>query len=203
MVIYKRYYKSPRTSLLHAQSRYATINGNHLSRFDELIKKQATVLNWDWRLLAAIIYQESRFINKNESWAGARGLMQLMPSTARSFGATNPDDPQQNIGAGARFLRHLDKFWEGKIQDSTERVKFVLASYNVGLTHIIDARKLTIKYKEDPTRWVTVEKYLLKKSDPKFYKAPEVIAGYCKCEEPVRYVEEVLARFEEYKMHVN
>ncbi len=202
MVIYKRYYKSPRTSLLRAQSKYATINGNQLSRFDELMKTQAKILNWDWRLLAAIIYQESRFINSDESWAGARGLMQLMPATAQRFGASNPDDPQQNIKAGVRFLKHLDQFWEKKVQDTTERMKFVLASYNVGLTHITDATKLAIKYNEDPTQWASVEKYLKRKSEPKFYKDPEVIAGYCKCEEPVRYVEDVLARFEEYKMHI-
>ncbi len=202
MVIYNRYYKSPRTSLLRANSRYATINGDRLSPYDNLLKEAATKLGWDWRLLAALVYQESRFSSNDQSWAGARGLMQLMPTTAQRFGASNPDDPAQSIKAGVRFLKHLDDYWIKKVPDSTQRVKFVLASYNVGLTHIIDARKLTIKYSSDPTDWEVVEKYLLKKSDPVYYKDPLVIAGYCKCEEPVRYVEDVLARYEEYKIHI-
>lgn len=202
-VIYNRYYKSPRKSLLRATSKYATINGTKLSPYDDIIKEASTLVGWDWRLLAAIVFQESRFINRESSWAGARGLMQLMPATAQRFGASNPDDPRQNIRAGARFFKQLDEYWEKKVQDSTERLKFVLASYNVGLTHIIDATKLSIKYNEDPTKWSTIEKYLANKSNPRYYKDPLVIAGYCKCEEPIRYVEEVLERFEEYKMHIH
>lgn len=201
-VIFNRYYKSPHQSSQRAISKYASINGNRLSPYDDIIKEAATLVKWDWRLLAAIVFQESRFINKESSWAGARGLMQLMPATAQRFGASNPDDPRQNIRAGTRFFKHLDEYWEKKVQDSTERIKFVLASYNVGLTHIIDARKLAIKYNENPAQWISVEKYLIQKSNPIYYKDPVVIAGYCKCEEPVRYVEEVLNRFEEYKMHI-
>jgi membrane-bound lytic murein transglycosylase F len=202
MVVYNRYFKSPRTSLLRAKSVYATINGNRLSIYDDLIKQYAKTLRWDWRLVASLIFQESRFQNSGQSWAGARGLMQLMPATAARFGAADPDNPTQNIKAGIRFLKSLDKYWSETVHDTTERVKFVLASYNVGLTHITDARKLAIRYEEDPSQWKVVEKYLLKKSEPSYYKAPEVMAGYCKCEEPVRYVEEVLTRYEEYVLHV-
>jgi membrane-bound lytic murein transglycosylase F len=203
MVIYNRYYKSPRTSFLRANSRYATINGDRLSPYDPIIKEGAEIVGWDWRLLAAMIYQESRFNPNDQSWAGARGLMQLMPATAQRFGVSNPDDPRQSIRAGVRFLKNLDEYWVKKVADSTQRIKFVMASYNVGLTHITDARKLTIKNQENAGDWGTVEKYLLKKSDPSFYKDPVVIAGYCKCEEPVRYVEEVMSRYEEYKLHIN
>lgn len=202
-VIFNRYYKSPRQSSLRGSSKYATINGNRLSPYDDIIKEAAAIVKWDWRFLAAVIFQESRFINRESSWAGARGLMQLMPATAQRFGASNPDDPRQNIRAGTRFFKHLNEYWEKKVQDSTERLKFVLASYNVGLTHIMDARKLAIKYNENPTEWSAVEKYLIQKSNPIYYKDPVVIAGYCKCEEPVRYVEEVLDRYEEYRMHIH
>ena len=78
----------------------------------------------------------------------------------------------------------------------------MLASYNAGLTHIIDARELAAKYGEDPTSWDTVEKYLLKKSDPHFYRDPVVMAGHCKCEEPVNYIKDILSRYEEYKIHI-
>jgi membrane-bound lytic murein transglycosylase F len=154
-------------------------------------------------LLAAVIYQESRFINKDESWAGARGLMQLMPETAEKFGASNPDDPKQNIKAGVGYLKYLDTYWAKEITDQDERLKFVLASYNVGLSHVIDARKLAEKYKKSSVLWDdNVEYYLLKKSDPVYYRDPIAPAGYCKCEEPVNYVKNVLETYEEYKLHI-
>ncbi len=202
MVIYNRYFKSPRTSLLRVTSNYSSIRGSKISQYDELIKAGAEKLKWDWRLLAAIIYQESQFVANDESWAGARGLMQLMPETAERFGAINPDDPRQSIRAGVNFLKSLDAHWLKSIGDQEERLKFVLASYNAGLSHIIDARKLAIKYKSDPTAWKEVEYFLLQKSNPKFYRDPVVMAGYCKCEEPVNYVKSVLERFEEYKLHI-
>ena len=202
MVIYNRYFKSPRTSLLRVNSDYSSLGGNKISRYDELIKSGAQKLGWDWRLLAAIIYLESKFVSNDESWAGARGLMQLMPETARRFGAANPDDPRQSIKAGVNYLRHLDKFWEKKVADPNERLKFVLASYNAGLSHIMDARKLARKYGKDPAVWNDVEFYLLKKSDRAFYRDPVVTAGYCKCEEPVNYVKNVLQTFDEYKLHI-
>jgi membrane-bound lytic murein transglycosylase F len=202
MVIYKRYFKSPRTSLLRVNSDYSSLGGNKISRYDDLIKKGAEKLGWDWRLLAAVIYQESKFISNDESWAGARGLMQLMPETARRFGATNPDDPQQNIRAGVNYLRYLDTYWAKNITDPDERLKFVLASYNAGLSHIIDARELARKYHKSMVLWSEVEYFLLKKSDPKFYRDPVAVAGYCKCEEPVNYIRNVLNTFEEYKDHI-
>lgn len=203
MVIYNRYFKSPRTSLLRIKSDYSSLGGNKISRYDDLIKKGSEKLGWDWRLLAAVVYQESRFNNSDESWAGARGLMQLMPETAEQFGATNPDDPKQNIRAGVNYLKYLDNYWAKYVTDPEERLKFVLASYNVGLSHIIDARKLTEKYNKDPFVWSdNVEYYLLKKSDPVYYRDPVAPAGYCKCEEPVNYVKNVMERYEEYKLHI-
>jgi membrane-bound lytic murein transglycosylase F len=203
MVIYNRYFKSPRTSLVRMQSDYSSIGGNKLSPFDSLLKKGASELGWDWRLLASLVYQESHFLPKGESWAGARGLMQLMPGTAKRFGATNLDDPRQSIKAGVGYLKYLDKYWAKKVIDPDERLKFILASYNVGLSHIIDARKLAEKHGKDPSLWEgNVEYYLTRKSDPKFYRDPVVMAGYCKCEEPVNYVRDILDRYDEYKIHI-
>lgn len=202
MVIYNRYFKSPRTSLLHMQSDYSSLGGNKLSRYDDLIKDGATKLGWDWRLLAAVVYQESKFNPGGESWAGAQGLMQLMPETAKRFGASDISDPRQSMKAGVNYLMYLEKYWTKRIPDQQERLKFVLASYNAGLSHILDARKLCVKYGKDETLWDDVEFFLLKKSDPEYYRDPLVTTGYCKCEEPVNYVKEVLARFEEYKVHI-
>ncbi len=202
MVIFNRYFNSPRTSLLRHSSDYSSLGGSKISPYDNLIKAEAEKLGWDWRLLAAVVYQESKFDPQGESWAGARGLMQLMPETANRFGVSDPNDPRQSLRGGVRFLKHLNDYWERDILEEDERLKFILASYNAGLTHIIDARKLAIKYGEDATSWNVVEKYLLKKSDPDYYRDPIVMAGYCKCEEPVNYVREILNRYEEYKMHI-
>lgn len=203
MVIYNRYFKSPRTSLIRMKSEYSSMGGNMLSPFDSLIRQGADTLGWDWRLLASLIYQESRFLPKNESWAGARGLMQLMPRTANEFGAFDLDDPRQSIHAGVGYLKFLDNYWRNKITDPHERLKFILASYNVGLSHVIDARRLAEKYGRDPQVWFgNVEYYLSQKSEPAFYRDPIVTAGYCKCEEPINYVRDVLDRYEEYKIHI-
>ena len=202
MVIYNRYFNSPRTSLQRVKSDYSSIGGSKISVYDNIIKEEAESLGWDWRLLAAVVYQESRFNPNGESWAGAKGLMQLMPETAKQFGVTDTSNPRQSLHGGTRFLIHLDKYWQKNIIDEPERLKFVLASYNAGLTHIIDARKLAQKYGEDPTRWNVVETYLLKKSDPRYYSDPVVMAGHCKCEEPVNYIRDILSRYEEYKTHI-
>jgi len=203
MVIYNRYFKSPRTSVVRMKSDYSSMGGNMLSPFDSLIRKGATTLDWDWRLLASLIYQESRFLPKGESWAGARGLMQLMPRTANEFGAFDLDDPRQSISAGVGYLKFLDNYWVKKIPDRNERLKFILASYNVGLSHVVDARRLAEKYGKDPQVWYNnVEFYLSRKSEPDFYRDPVVTAGYCKCEEPIHYVRDVLDRYEEYKIHI-
>ncbi len=203
MVIYNRYFKSPRTSLVRMKSDYSSMGGNMLSPFDSLIRQGADTLGWDWRLLASLIYQESKFLPKGESWAGARGLMQLMPRTANEFGAFDLDDPTQSLRAGVGYLKYLDNYWRKRIADPDERLKFILASYNVGLSHVVDARKLTGKHGKDPQLWYdNVEFFLSRKSDPKFYRDPIVTAGYCKCEEPINYVRDVLERYEEYKIHI-
>jgi membrane-bound lytic murein transglycosylase F len=129
--------------------------------------------------------------------------MQLMPATAKHFGAKNLDDPQQSLLAGVGYLKYLDSYWVKKVPDRNERIKFVLASYNAGLSHIIDAQKLAKKHGKDPEKWYdNVEYFLSRKSDPKFYRDPVVVAGFCKCEEPVNYVRDVLDRYEEYKLHI-
>jgi membrane-bound lytic murein transglycosylase F len=200
MVIYNRYFNSPRNQQLRIRSDYSSLGGNKISPYDELLKEGAALLNWDWRLLAALLYQESKFDPVSESWAGAMGLMQLMPETAVRFGASDPTNPAENIRAGVKFLLHLSEFWEREGVREEDRLKFVLASYNAGLSHIIDARKLAQKYGHDHNSWEVVESFLLKKSDPKYFKDPVVMAGYCICQEPVNYVKEILQRYEEYKL---
>jgi membrane-bound lytic murein transglycosylase F len=130
--------------------------------------------------------------------------MQLMPATAKRYGVTDLNDPRQSVKAGVSFLKYLESYWAKKIKDPQERIKFVMASYNAGLAHIIDAYKLAEKHGKDAARWDGhVAELLLKKSDPAYYRDPVVTVGYCKCEEPVNYVTEVLHRYEQYKLHID
>jgi membrane-bound lytic murein transglycosylase F len=201
-VVYNKYFNSPRFSITLATSDYSSTAGNKLSPYDDVIKKNAELLNWDWRLLASVVYQESNFDPKVQSWAGAIGLMQVMPETGEFFSVSNLWEPGQNIKAGVHFLKFLDDQWMKTVSDRNERVKFVLASYNVGLSHVIDAQKLAIKYGKKPDVWENnVEYYLLQKSNPKYYRDAVAVAGYCRCDGPVIYVKEVLHRYDEYKIH--
>lgn len=203
-VVYKKYFDSPRLSLARIKSDYSSLSGNRLSPFDDQIKKGAEQIGWDWRLIASVAYQESNFNPQVKSWAGAIGLMQVMPATGAYFGVSNLWDPDQNIKVGIKFLKFLDTHWAKTVPDPNERLKFVLASYNVGLSHVIDAQKLTRKYGKDPTVWEgNVEYFLQQKSDPKYFRDPVAVVGYCRCDGPVRYVKEVLQRYDEYKLRID
>jgi membrane-bound lytic murein transglycosylase F len=125
--------------------------------------------------------------------------MQLMPITGREYGITDLLDPEENIRAGKKHLIWLKNFWANKVRDSTEHVKFVLASYNVGHGHLLDAVRLTKKYGKDTAVWEdNVEFYLLQKSYSKFFNDPVVKYGYCRGIEPVNYVREILNTYQNY-----
>jgi membrane-bound lytic murein transglycosylase F len=199
--IYNKYYKNRQQFRERFASEYfSNTEGSKISRYDDLIKEYAKELGWDWRLLASVIYQESQFNPRAKSWAGAVGLMQLMPRTAESYGVRNPRSPEESIRAGVKYLKWLDNFWEQHIRDSGERIKFVLASYNIGFGHILDARKLARKYGANPNVWEgNVEEYLLKKSKPKYYNDPVVRNGYARGIETVNYVETIFDVYDHYK----
>src|SRR6478736_4304109 len=127
-VIYDKYFDSPRTTQQRMSSDFSSLNGGKLSPYDDEIKEGAKLLGWDWRLLASLAYQESNFKPNLVSWAGAVGLMQVMPVTGQRFGAGDLQNPKQNIKAGVRFLKFLDNQWMKTIKDKNERLKFVLAS---------------------------------------------------------------------------
>lgn len=202
-VIRDRYFRNRQAYRARLTSRYFSKTGGQISEYDELLKKYSITLNWDWRILASLIYQESQFDPKARSWAGARGLMQLMPATAEMYGVDSLDDPYQNIEAGMKYLKWLDNYWSEEVPDSTERIKYVLGSYNIGLGHIIDAKNLAEKYGADPQIWHgNVEYYLLQKSKEKYFSDPVVKYGYCRGIETVNYVKEILERFEHYRQFI-
>lgn len=199
-LIYNKYYKNNRRIKRRLKSdRYFEKSGK-LSNYDALIKKYAKKLDWDWLLLASQIRQESGFNSKQKSWAGAEGLMQVMPRTANEFGIKNLFVPEDNLSAGTQFIQWLENYWKD-IPNEDERMKFVLASYNVGQGHVQDARRLTKKFGKDINLWEDVSEFLLKKSNKKFYKDDVVYYGYCRGEEPFNYVREIIYRYEHYKLN--
>ena len=171
-----------------------------LSQWDDLLREQAQRIGWDWRQLAALVHTESRFNPQARSWMGAMGLMQLMPATARYFGALNPFDPGQNVRAGVSFLEWLQHYWGERIEDPEQRLRFVIASYNVGQGHVEDARRLASLYQADPDVWhAGVSDYLLAKADPRYYTNEVVQFGFARGSEPVQFVERILTLTEHYR----
>ncbi|MCF8227943.1 MAG: transporter substrate-binding domain-containing protein [Bacteroidales bacterium] len=198
-VIYNKYFRNPR-SVNIAQSEYHSIKGGKISQYDEIIKEVSKKYGLDWRLLASLIYQESGFHPNARSWVGAFGLMQLMPSTAAMYGIDSTSAPEEQIAAGVKFLRWIDENLPDEITDEKERLKFILASYNAGIAHVFDARRLAEKHDKNPNVWTeNVDYYLLNKSKPKFYRDSVVKYGYCRGEEPYNFVNEILERYEHYK----
>jgi len=203
-VVYNKYFKNLKRSANRSYSEFSSVGGDKLSPFDDEIKVTASEIGWDWKLLAALIYQESKFDPNVKSWAGAKGLMQMMEPTAHEFGAKNLFDPNQSLEAGGNYIIWLQRAFKKHVPDSVERQKYILASYNVGIGHMQDAIKLTEKYGGDPTKWEgNVEKYLLLKSQKKYYNDPVVKYGYCRGEEPVNYVREILERYQQYVLLLN
>ena len=202
-VIYNKYFENRRAFRSRYASDYLLLAGGSISPYDDLFRAHATKLGWDWRLLAALAYQESRFDPDATSWAGAIGLMQLMPRTAIEFGATDPFNPVQNISAGTAFISWLDNYWKEHIENPDERLHFVIASYNAGQGHVQDARRLAKDYDANPDIWHgNVEMFMLKKSNPEYYNREEVRYGYASGIEPVNYVNNILEIYNHYKLFV-
>ncbi|MCL6259215.1 transporter substrate-binding domain-containing protein [Aquiflexum sp. TKW24L] len=197
--LYAKYFQNTKNNFYRANSSFSSLGGNKISQYDDLIKKGAENLGWDWRMLASLVYKESGFDTTATSYAGASGLLQLMPVTLERFGVTNPNDPIESMMGGVNYLKYLDKFWKEKIPETNERIKFILASYNVGHGHVLDAWRLTMKYGDNEQNWNHVAQFLKLKSDPVFYKDPVVKSGYAKGHVAVSYVEDILTLYDSYR----
>jgi len=174
--------------------------GGKLSEYDNIIKVLSSAYQWDWRLISSIIKKESNFNPHAKSGMGAVGLMQLMPNTAEIFNVQNLTNPAENIRAGIEYLTYLDNIFIPLVSDKFERLKFVLASYNGGVGHVMDARKLAMKYDMDPSKWEdNVAYFLLNKSIPRFYNDPIVKCGYCRGVESINFVSIVLDHYTHYQ----
>jgi len=197
-VIYNRYFKNKRDFRRRIRSEFLSLNGDKISEYDDLIKTYAEKLGWDWRMLAAMVFQESRFNPRAESWAGAKGLLQIMPATAKAVGVTDRGNPQQSIRGGTEYLDQLYEDFS-EIPDSLERMKFSMAAYNCGYYHIKDAQYLAEKNNLDPQVWDdNVEKMVLALTYPDHYNQSGVKYGYVRGIEPVTYVRQIFERYKHY-----
>ena len=197
----KRYFEIskavPYTAILSLQD-------GKISYYDNLFRKYSKEINWDWRLLAALSYTESNFDTTVVSWAGAQGLMQLMPTTARAMGVPEgmEQNPEESIKAAVKYiastLRNLHM-----IPNEVERINFVLGAYNAGLGHIYDAMALAEKYGSDKHIWFdSVDKYILLKSNEEYFNDSVCKHGYFRGVETYNFVRDINSRFETYKAKI-
>ncbi|NCC09956.1 MAG: transporter substrate-binding domain-containing protein [Bacteroidia bacterium] len=194
----KRYFESskmmPHTPIL-------SLREGKISPFDRLFKKYAKEIGWDWRLLASLAYTESNFDTTVVSWAGARGLMQLMPATARAMGVPRGKEEfaEESIKAAVKYIALADKSLR-TVPDKKERIRFILASYNAGLGHVLDAMALAKKYGKKPTVWENnVEKFILLKSNEQYFTDPVCRNGYFRGIETYNFVRDITQRYQTYK----
>lgn len=171
-----------------------------ISLYDNLFRKYSTTASMDWVLMAAQCYQESCFDPRAHSWAGACGLMQIMPKTADhlSLPRNRMYEPEPNIAAAARYMRELQGLFKD-VSNPQERMKFALAAYNGGYHHVRDAMALTKKYGGVWQRWSDVRRYILGLSDSRFYTDPVVKNGYMRGSETANYVDMIMERYGKYR----
>lgn len=164
-----------------------------ISPYDSYFKKYAKEINWDWRLVAAIAFHESGFDSTRVSRVGAAGLMQLMPGTAQSFGLDKYSvfEAEKNIEAGVQYIKSLNLLFRN-VLTAEDKVKFVLASYNSGPAHVIDAMSLTEKYGKNKYKWVdNVEYYFQRKNQSEYYNDEVVKFGKFNAAQTLNYIREV------------
>ncbi|MEG2126435.1 MAG: transglycosylase SLT domain-containing protein [Bacteroides sp.] len=175
-----------------------------ISHFDHLFKKYAKEIDWDWRLLASLAYTESNFDTTAVSWAGARGLMQLMPRTAHAMGVPpgKEQNPEESIKAAVKYIAATDQSLR-RIANKQERIHFILASYNAGLGHINDAIALAGKYGKNKSVWKgNVENFILLKSNEEYFTDPVCKNGYFRGIETYSFVRDIASRYSIYQKKI-
>lgn len=197
----KRYFEiskaMPHTPIL-------SVKDGKISHYDALFKKYARQIGWDWRLLASLAYTESNFDTTAVSWAGAKGLMQLMPGTARAMGIPpgKEQNPEESVKAAAKYIAATDRSLS-MISDKEERINFILAAYNAGLGHVSDAMALAEKYGKDKYKWKDhVANFILLKSNEEYFTDPVCKNGYFRGTETFAFVDDVKGRYQAYKKQI-
>ena len=170
-----------------------------ISPYDSLIRVYADTLGWDWRLLAALIYQESRFNAEARSHRGAAGLMQLVPRTAGKFGCEDPLEPEDNIRAGVRMLKAVESRFRRIAANETELAKYTLAAYNAGAARIRDCISYARHKGADVSRWENVAAVVPEMKHDSIAALDPIKLGTFHGAETTSYVRKVWRRYEHYK----
>ena len=192
--LYDKYFKESKR-MVEVRTNALDASGA-ISPYDDLARKYGSQYGIDWRLVLAQMYQESKFDPQAKSWAGAMGLLQVMPQTAAELGVEDPWDPESNIKAGVKYMAWLLMRFEPSLP-MRQRVRFALASYNAGLGHVRDARRLARVRGLNPDRWFgNVEKAIVLLEKQKYYKRAR--HGYCRGTEPVQYVSRIQTKYDAY-----
>lgn len=198
----KRYFELSKNELSFSNFKF---KDGHISPYDNLFKKYAKKIDWDWRLLASQGFTESHFDTTVVSWAGARGIMQIMPSTARAYGLTEEKmaNPEASIATAVEIIKSLDKSLSKYVPDKAERLKFIVAAYNSGIAHVYDAIALAKKYGKNPEVWDgNVAETILLKAKPEYYNDEVCKYGYFRGRQTVTYVEQVMKFYERCKQEI-
>jgi len=197
----KKYFDYMKETNFHIEDIDSTTNLNiELSEYDELFKASALKRNWDWRFLASIAYQESRYDPNARGFGGAYGMMQFMPNTGPSFNVFPDSPPAVQIDAGMRYIDQLYNQWDN-IESREQRLKFTLASYNAGKGHIEDAVRLAEKLGYNPHVWDdNVELMIKNLSIPEYYRNKPVKYGAYRG--PAKnYVKSIYSRYMSWKLN--
>jgi membrane-bound lytic murein transglycosylase F len=194
-ILYERYYRSDWSSQDKPISKGRPDISGRISQWDELIRETANDVGLDWRLVTALIYQESRFDPEAVSSAGATGLMQVLPRVAGKD-TERLKDPVVNIRAGAELLRDLYNGYA--YMDSLDRWEFTLATYHAGYGHMTDARRIAMDYGMDPNRWRgSVQDMMPRLMKQRYFSRTR--HGFYRGTETVAYVQSILNRFNMYR----
>lgn len=172
-----------------------------ISPFDPIMRQVAEEQNMDWRLLAAIAYQESRFNPQARSRRGAQGLMQVMGSVARDFGipADRISDPKTNIETAVKLIKKIESTLRfGNSTSDEDRIQIVLACYNAGTGHILDARRLAVKQGVNHNSWAQLRQYVVLKGTPEWVGDEAVRNGAFNGTETIQFVDKVMAQYSRY-----
>lgn len=197
-----RYIKRKYFELGHVTHNYrkdnSSLDGTHISPYDDIFRREAEKIGWDWRLMASIAYQESKFNPNALSFGGAYGMMQFMPNTGPHYGVYPDSPPEVQIAGGARKMAADEKFWKD-IPDDMQRKKFAIASYNAGRGHIQDAQRLAKKHGMNHLKWDdNVEKMLLNLSKQEYYQDDVVRNGMMRGTTTYNYIHHVFDRYLEW-----
>lgn len=172
------------------------IRAKNVSPYDDLLKKYAKDLGWDWRMLAAVVYQESKFSINSKSFRGAQGLMQVMPGTARYYNVDDLLDPEKNLQAGTRHLKRLQKQFSGEGLDQMEMVKFTLAAYNAGEGRIADCRNFAASQQIDTTRWGEIVRIIPLMREDSILENENVKLGKFQGYETIAYIDSIMELYD-------